>query len=254
MTAFYYFSKIKIILTLVFLISLQSFGVMGQSSNKTDALGRKQGEWKRYQGAILKSIGNYKDDLPEGTFTYFNEDGTIKAKSIFSDGAKRISFTNFYSLGIIKSEGTYYNKKKDGEWRYYAETKTLLAIENYKSGLKEGLWKNFYRSGKIALEAYYLSDLKSGMWKYYFPDGQIKSVINYLNDKLNGVATYYYPGVKVMILGEYVNEEKNGKWLYYDMTGKTLRKEEYKTGELLSSEGVVFSVNDSIKLPEPERF
>ena len=80
------------------------------------------------------------------------------------------------------------------------------------------------------------------------------SITKYLNDISNGVAEFYYPGVKLMIKGEYLKGEKNGKWFYYDTTEKILRKEEYKNGELISSEGIVFSVDDSVKLPEPEKY
>lgn len=249
-----YSSKFKIILILFIFSMLHSGVANGQGLNKTDAQGKKQGGWKHYQGAVLKFTGNYKDNLPEGEFIYYNDDGTIKAKSIFSAQAQRVVVTNFHLSGEKKSEGGFLNKKKEGEWRYYSEDKILVAVENYKSGLKEGLSYNYYRNGKIYLEANYVNNLKSGKWNSYFPDGQLKLVINYSNDKLSGAAVFNYSGGKLMIQGEYLNNEKSGIWNYLDLSGKIVRKEIYKSGDLISSEGVVFSVDDSIKLPEPEKY
>ncbi|MDP4189374.1 MAG: toxin-antitoxin system YwqK family antitoxin [Bacteroidota bacterium] len=247
-------SKIKMIILAVLLVSSGIAYSQNQLSNQVDATGKKQGLWKKYDGSVLVSKGTYKDGYPEGEFTYYYENGSVKAVSLFSEKAQKVVSTSFYRSGIKMSEGTYFNKKKDGEWKYYTEDKVLLAAENYKIGNREGVWKSYYPNGTLNLEAHYLSNNKSGVWKSFFPDGQLKSVMNYLNNLLEGKIEYYFPGMKIMISGSYLKGMQEGKWLYYDQSGKLIRTEEYKNGILKFREGVVPEVNDTIKLPEPPKY
>ena len=167
-----YSSKIKMILTAVLILISGIVYSQTQPTNQVDATGRKQGLWKKYDGSILISKGVYKDGLPDGEFTYYYDNGSVKAITIFSENAQKVVSTSFYRSGSMMSEGVYIHKQKEGEWKYYAEDKVLISIENYVNGKREGIWKSYYPTGIINLEACYLNNEKSGIWKSYFPDGR----------------------------------------------------------------------------------
>ncbi|MDR3048040.1 MAG: hypothetical protein LBU51_10635, partial [Bacteroidales bacterium] len=42
-----------------------------ENSNVTDAQGRKQGYWKKYQDKMLLYEGEFKNDVPMGIFKYY---------------------------------------------------------------------------------------------------------------------------------------------------------------------------------------
>ena len=61
---------IKIIFTSIF--SIFTFFLFSQDLNKTDANGKKQGDWKKYyENGFVRYQGQFKDDKPVGTFNYY---------------------------------------------------------------------------------------------------------------------------------------------------------------------------------------
>ena len=249
-----YSFRITILIMAVLLVSFKIASSQTQLINQVDATGKKQGLWKKYDGTVLASKGTYKDGYPEGEFTYYYVNGSIKAVSLFSEKAQKVATISNYPSGMKMSDGNYINKQKEGEWKYYTEDKVLLTVENYNKGSREGVWKSFYHKGTINLEAQYYNNEKSGIWKSYFPDGQLKSKLIYQNNLLEGKIEYYFPGMKIMISGSYTKGMQDGKWLYYEQSGKIIRTEQYTKGILTFLDGVLPAVNDTIKLPEPPKF
>jgi len=80
-----YSLMIKMIIMAVLILSSGIVYSQNQPVNQVDATGRKQGLWKKYDGSILISKGTYKDGLPEGEFTYYYDNGTVKAVTVFSE-------------------------------------------------------------------------------------------------------------------------------------------------------------------------
>ena len=84
---------------------------VGFSQNKTDAQGRKQGPWRKYQPGdkILIYTGQFKDDIPVGEFRYYYPSG--KVKSIVQHESKRVSYSWFYNESeVLILEGKFVDK------------------------------------------------------------------------------------------------------------------------------------------------
>ena len=66
---------------LMALILVFTSGLSIAQLNQTDSKGRKQGEWaKTYpKSRVYQYKGQFKDDKPIGTFTYYYESGKVKA-------------------------------------------------------------------------------------------------------------------------------------------------------------------------------
>ena len=166
------------------------WSVLGQ--NKTDAAGRKQGPWIKYQGDGTTPLytGTFKDNIPVGEFRYFYPSG--KVKMIVKHETKDRSYAWFYSeKEDLMSEGQYLKMKKDSVWKNYAYDGALLSTETYRSDQLHGERKVFYTQGQM----------ETGEIKIY-------TVERYLNNQLDGSFEAYKMSGSLEETGLYVKNLK----------------------------------------------
>lgn len=188
--------------------------------NVTDRNGKKQGVWRKFENGKLLYEGQFKDDVPYGTFKYYYENGKLKSVTEFVQGVHKAKTTIYYENGKKASEGAYIDQLKDGEWRYYSQADTLVKIENYKMGNRDGLWKTFSPSGVLLEECNYLNNKKNGVFRTYYLNGNVSLEENFVAGKTNGKSTAYYPNAKVSMTGNYHDGWRDGEWNAYDVNGK----------------------------------
>lgn len=223
---------------MLLLVCLMTMSVFAQTDdiNRTDAQGRKQGVWKKYQNGKLLYEGQFKDDVPYGTFKYYHANGKLKSVTEFQQGVHKVYTTIYHDNGHKASEGSFVDQIKDGEWRYYANTDTLITVENYNKGKKIGCWKTYSaQTGVLLEETNYLDNSMNGEHKTYYTDGTVSLVENYIAGKRNGKCTAYYPKQTVSSTGDYLNGFRIGSWDYYDLNGKIRSTMEYKDQKLVST-------------------
>jgi antitoxin component YwqK of YwqJK toxin-antitoxin module len=203
--------------------------------NKKDAAGKKQGHWIKLDENKKKVYdGNFTNDIPTGTFTYYYPTGEVKAVTVFSKNGT-IARTKMYTVGgKIMGEGKYVNEKKDSLWKFYDEDGGLLSEESYVNGLKDGKSKVYYMSGNLAEERTWKMGVLDGPRANYFESGQIKYKGQYVKGKVEGKVTFYHLTGKVDAEGMYVNDLKNGPWKYYNEDGSLKRTDTYSYGTLTS--------------------
>jgi antitoxin component YwqK of YwqJK toxin-antitoxin module len=122
----------KVLLMLVFLF----FGFVSMAQlNQTDAKGRKQGEWaKTYpKSRVYQYKGQFKDDKPIGTFTYYYESGKVKAVIKHDAGSARSVAYYYHENGNAMSHGIFRNMKKDSIWLNFLPSGRLSTTETYKN-------------------------------------------------------------------------------------------------------------------------
>ncbi len=187
-------------LILLLLVLLTQQNVFSQTSpeNHLDANGQRQGLWQVYMN--LKSgkkyvdyIGTYKNDLRDGRFTYFHENGKL-----FTEG--------FYSRDTI-----------NGERRVYREDGSLYQIEQYKMGRVHGWRKFFNYEGKIIDEQEWQDGIRHGLYRSYHPSGRVASETYYVQDVENGTRKIFADdtGNHLLKAFEFV-DGKMVKALYYE--------------------------------------
>ena len=211
----------------------------GSKTNFTDSLGRKQGYWKKYNKDTLKYEGQFKNNNPIGEFKYYYYNGTVKAKTTYSDSGRVAKTIIYNTKGIKDGEGTYVDKKKDGTWIYYGLNGRKISTENYVKGVKTGEWKYYYDDGKINRIENYKNNLRDGEFMEFFPDSLLKEKGTYVKDKLNGVVQYYGLTGKIVLTGKYVNDLKEGEWMFFNDIGAGERKLTYKQSYLLKEEVII---------------
>ena len=183
--------------------------------NQVDSKGRKQGSWsKTYpKSKMLQYKGQFKDDKPVGTFTYYYPTGKVKAIVKHDDNSTRSSAYFYHENGMLMSHGIYRNLKKDSVWLNFTPAGRLSSSETYKEDLLEGK--------KII---------------YYVPDNMEdksrlpSAVLMYSKGKLNGESTEYFDTGVVKSKGTYKDDKKVGLWEYYHPNGKKMMLERFKDG------------------------
>ncbi|CAN5484292.1 hypothetical protein BH10BAC1_BH10BAC1_07470 [soil metagenome] len=207
--------------------------------NVTDAAGKKQGHWIKLDEDKKKVYeGNFLNNIPVGTFTYFYDSGIPWSISVFSLNGTVARTKMFDAAGKLIGEGKFVSEKKDSVWKFYNQDGKILSDEVYIKGVKNGLARVYYASGQIAEEKNWKNGLLDGPCKKYFESGQLKYSGAYVKNKVEGKVQYYYSSGKVDAEGMYVNDLKNGPWKYYKEDGIPLRTDTYVNGKMTATTDV----------------
>ncbi len=228
-------------LLLVISSLLLSAGISAQSTdtlwNQTDALGQRQGYWKKsYPDGNLIYKGFFKDGKPVGTMVRFYENGARRAELVYLEGTEITHARIFYRTGDLAADGKYVNMAKDSVWRYYSYySDDLMYTETYKSGLKDGESRKFYPRGQIAEIMSWKMDMKHGSWKQFFEDTSIRLVSWHESNKLHGIYQVYNRNHVLIMDGQYDHGKMDKTWHFYDDNGKEEHALHYVKGELQNS-------------------
>lgn len=227
----------RIITILLALFCTISFAQNDSSSiNKVDKSGKKQGVWKKYENGRLVYEGQFKDDVPYGTFKYYHENGKLKSVTDFIQGVHKVKTTIYYDNGHKASEGSYIDQQKDGVWNYYNQNDILVKVEGYNAGSRHGLWKTYSpEDGVLLEECEFANGLRNGSYKTYYTNGKISLDETYLNGKTNGKSTAYYPNGNISVTGNYLKGWRDGEWHQYDVNGKIRNTTVYKGKQLVNT-------------------
>ncbi|MCF8302400.1 MAG: hypothetical protein K9I94_03920 [Bacteroidales bacterium] len=203
-----------------------------------------------YPDGSVKTVGTYKDGVPQGIRREYDKEGNISQAYIFKNGQiigegiikengkKNGSWVSYYQNGKIKARGTYddnvkvgkwtyyypngqveqtgrYNNKgkPDGDWTWYYQSGNVLREESFYNGLKEGLMTEYSESGNVIIQGEYIAGTKNGFWNYNYGDHREEG--SYSNDLRSGEWKYFYPDSTLHFKGSYIDGNPNGKHIYY---------------------------------------
>ena len=238
------------------LIALFPFSGFPQTTiNKQDASGKKQGPWVKMDTAGRKIYeGQFKNNIPQGTFKYYYPNGAVKAVSVFSEDGNTTTTTTYFQNGKKNAEGTYVNEKREGLWKFFSGfDETLVADETYKAGIRNGPARTYY-SGKTIVELINWTDgLREGPWIQYFDDGKVKLQGGYKKDIKEGPIVVFFPNGQKFNAGQYLKGYPDGKWLTYDLEGKLQFTDIYDHGVLIKTDKTPEPTPTEIKVKEDEK-
>lgn len=205
----------------------------GDTINRIDAKGQKQGLWRKYYDTdTLFSEGTFKNSHHSGTFRTFYKNGKPQSILKFRGNSEISDAELFNEKGGILAHGKYIDHLKDSLWIYFDESKNKNAEEFYIKGKKEGVWKLFYQNGKISREVIYKDDKLNGDYKEFFESGSPKIQGRMVNDSFDGLVKVFHPNGKIWQEGSYKNGLKVAVWKIYKEDGTVEKEEVYKSGSL----------------------
>ncbi|RXQ97606.1 hypothetical protein EO244_01615 [Ancylomarina salipaludis] len=213
-------------LALLFLFSLSI-----SAQNKKDEQGRKQGYWENTTPMGKKIYAGYfKDGYPDGEMIRYHDNGTIKARLVFTNEGKKATAKLYNTYEQLSAIGNYSNKKKDSLWQYFDKNEQIRIQEYYENGEKDGLSTYYYPNGQVYETYEYQNDLKNGKWIRYDKFGNKVISAHYSNGKLNDAFTTYYNNGIIKIDGFYKNGKRHEKWIFYTIKGKIDKTITYQMG------------------------
>lgn len=213
------------------------------AQNVKDVYGKKQGAWQETyaDSRALEYKGQFKDDKPVGTFTYYYKNTHVKAIVVHDEKSGR-SVATFYhdEGGLVYAKGIFRNQLKDSIWDYFGPSGRQSTKETYSKGKLNGMTTVYYvpevitdKTMRIAKTVMYVDDVLNGDAIEYFESGAIKSKVRYVNGLKEGVSVVNHPAGNPMMKENYIHGVKHGYQYAYDISGKEIGKVFYLRGEPL---------------------
>jgi antitoxin component YwqK of YwqJK toxin-antitoxin module len=187
--------------------------------------GTKNGEFLKYfdQSEQVELIRNFKNNLLNGEYILYDQDGTYNQK------------------------GMYKNNLKSGAWTSYRGNNQPAMYEQYQNGKRHGQYKEWFENGNMAVMTNYSDGLINSYYFSYYPNKQRKDSCTYNNGKLYGKNISYYEDGKIKMKSEYKEGRMIGDYKFWDEKGQLLQHFPYKFGYL---NGTVLKYFSNGKLSE----
>ena len=172
-----------------------------------------------YSNGNIAFKGNYKDNMPDGNWQFFDTTGTLYLQQSFNadqfHAVKRAVTTYNYKTkstfpivnDVVKEKSsipTVLKRQKlfaspivqntminwqyafpHGEIKRYNSDGILVEHGEYKNGYKYGIWNSYNINGDLIESGPYIHNVKSGRWKNY-NNGKVQKIETFKN----GQSTY----------------------------------------------------------------
>lgn len=209
-------NKLNIILNfiLVFIFYSCTSNLVVKDSNGEKTIFYSNYQIKFYTNGSIQSVGQLKDSLMVGQWTYFFENGIVKASGKFINGNGK----------EISEESNIPLNGRDGLWIFYNENGIRDGEYNYKAGKRDGIVKNWYEKGELKGIWNYVDGKKEGKQMMWFANGNKKYEGNYTSGKLDGPQKAWYENGSLKEYGNFKNGEISGEQIRYNEDGSILEK------------------------------
>ena len=220
----------------LFTLFLLFFSLFGDAQiNQTDAKGRKQGAWeKNYANNSLRFKGQFKDDIPFGSFQYYHPNGQKRAVNTYRKSSGVCFSMQYDEEGRLIAKGKYIVEKKDSVWNFYDAKGILISTETYQLDQKKGLSKTYFDNGKVAEEMSFVEEKREGVWIQRIEDGTAVAKAHYIGGVLNGDAKYWDTSGTPVASGMYTNGLQHKTWIEYNSEGRPSVYVKYHWGKEIS--------------------
>ena len=232
-----------------------SFLIREERINRTDASGKKQGNWKTFfSSGSVKLESRYTNDKLDGYLKEYNSKGDLIRTEKWVDGVLQKNAAelvkldvrrDFFENGKVKSSGTYKQGVPEGVTRLYAEDGSLVGSKMYKSGAligegiydergnQQGNWKEYYSTGELRAEGKYENGKRIAPWKFYHQNGKLEQAGSYVKGgKPDGDWKWYYESGNVLREEHFERGKSEGEMREYNDSGKVITKGNFLDGEM----------------------
>jgi antitoxin component YwqK of YwqJK toxin-antitoxin module len=143
--------------------------------------GKKEGGWKKVNtlGIIFQKM-SFRNDLLEGSFEKFDQDGVLVTSGQYKNSKKNGFWIENEYDDVFK--GSYFDDELDGECTWYFSSGKIKYKTIYNKGTLIDTWKEYYENGILKEEGLIVNGLKVGNWKFYHENGNLDSVATF-NEK-----------------------------------------------------------------------
>jgi antitoxin component YwqK of YwqJK toxin-antitoxin module len=207
--------------------------------NQTDVKGLKQGKWakKHDRSVAYVYIGQFKDDKPVGTFTYYYTSSKVKAVIVHDENSDRSKATMYHDNSRLMASGIYKGELKDSVWSFYDYSGRVSSSETFVKGELNGMKYVYFvpndindKRVAVAKQMNFVNGKEDGAYIEYFEEGGIKGSGSYKNGYKNGRCIANHPNGKIMLEERYKVGKKHGFQRAYDQKGKEIGNRYFRDG------------------------
>ena len=150
----------------------------------------------------IKSIVEYRNDLPNGMYENYDVNGNLIEKGVTLNGEKNGTCYWYYENGNVEIKARYEKGVENGPITHYFKSGALQDSTHFVNGLQHGLLFTYYEDGNIDRIQEYENDTLNGIFKYFYPNGNLA-----MDAKIKKGTTTYY--IKYDSLGNVTDEFSN---------------------------------------------
>jgi len=191
-----------------------------------------------YEEGGVNLIRSHYQGKEDGTWLFYNKDGTIKWEKNYFGGIAEGKHVFYYPDGNIFKIEAWKAGKLSGVKKEFFKGENgqagLIKKEiTYKDGKFNGLYRTYFENGQIAIEQFFKDGLKDGKSSFYYDDGKLLYTENYKNGKREGQIKRLYQNGNTWIIERYKKDQKNGLWEEYYEDGTLKYEAKWEKNELL---------------------
>jgi antitoxin component YwqK of YwqJK toxin-antitoxin module len=153
--------------------------------------GKKHGKHiKRYFDNNIELIAYYKNNLLDGTETYYYKNGNRSMETNYIKGVKNGPVTTWYHNGVVKETGAFVNDLFDGKWENFDERGLPTGEGSFEKGAGKRITYDYM--GNLQTETHFVNNKKEGLETHFTPSGEIAKTYLFKEDRIieiNGIST-----------------------------------------------------------------
>lgn len=150
-----------------------------------------------YKNGNPHKIFTYNNNVIDGLYTEFYENGVVKQQYFMSQGSKVGIERLFKEDGSIEQEIHYKNGLKNGPFTIYNESGSILKISNYKDDSLEGVYQQYNEIGLLESESFYKAG-EEVLYKTYDDLERILSITELKDGVKEGYSIDFYDDGKTI--------------------------------------------------------
>lgn len=126
-----------------------------------------------------RGLGCYRNDVPDGPFVFFDEQGNVSARAEFKKGKMDGRVTAYYPDGHVKFVTEMRAGKMEGRLVVYRDDGSIRKIATNLHGVLEGPYEERRADGSPVMRGQFSHGLKQGKWTYWSARGAKPQTFEY---------------------------------------------------------------------------
>ncbi len=183
----------------------QANGVVQDTLNRVDEMGRKQGYWKvtaptstkpGYPDGALVEEGSYTNSKRIGIWRRYWPNGKVMSEVTYQMGRPRGEYTTYYPNGKMEEQGVWDLDRNTGKFqRWHPNGKLAQDFVFTDYGVRNGEQKYYHENGRLAVEVQVKEGREDGTLKRYTEDGQLQQVAVFNDGVMDASKSRYMKAV-----------------------------------------------------------
>lgn len=180
--------------------------------------GQKQGEWSYfYDEGNIKAIGDFNNNgKQDGYWEWFYENGQVKETGTYKNGLSQNESVYYHENGKVLARVGIEDSEFNGEYKYYLGSGALNEKKYFKNGTLDGPYVSYFKVGEEIpeFEGSYSEGKITGELKEYYATGQLYETKTF-NDGMVINAEKYHMNGNIRETSSYKDNLQNGPYIFY---------------------------------------